>query len=671
MNIPLLDTILAQLENVQSTGPGKWQALCPAHDDHHPSLSITQGDNGKPLLYCHGGCTYEQILQALEIQRLNPAALPAGRPTKPDECRSKGKCSPKPLYGSFEEAIQAVCAQIKAEHTGSWTYHRADGQEAFRVARFDRPDGDKQYRPLHNTVEGWVVADPPGFLPLYNLPELKNSGPIYVVEGEKCADAAKSIGLLATTSAHGARVAHKTDWSPLAGREIVLLPDNDEQGRQYANEVARILFELDPTTSIKIVKLPGFKEKGDIADLISINNTCGPDTVRLQIEMLVSGTPFMDISKVVGGAVTICLADVEPEELQWLWPGRIPLGKLTILAGDPGLGKSFLTLDMAARISKGSPWPDNPGQTSRPGDVVLLSAEDDIADTIRPRLDTAGADPSRIIAVEGIRIAGQMGVLHFSLQRDLHALELAISRTSDVKLVVIDPITAYLGHTDSHKNADVRALLAPLAKLAADHDVAVLGVTHLNKALGGKALYRTMGSLAFTAAARAVWLVTTDKDCPDRRLILPAKINLAAGSTGLAYTLLDGAVAWEREPIQMTANEALAAEQEDANGRTERDDACDWLKEALTDGPVPSKELMKQAKENGIAERTLRRAKDSLKVAARRQGFGPGTKWFWELPGDHRWPAVGIDGQPKDVDAYEASGHLCGTEDGGHDQGGV
>ena len=146
-------------------------------------------------------------------------------------------------------------------------------------------------------------------------------------------------------------------------------------------------------------------------------------------------------------------------------------------------------------------------------------------------------------------------------------------------------------------------------------------------------------------------------------------LNVVQGSTGLAYTLVDGAVAWEREPVRMTANEALAAELTDTGERTERDDARGWLEKALADSPMPAKETIRQAKENGIAERTLRRAKNSLRVETHREGFGPGAKWLWRLPDDHRRPAESIGGHPKDVAIYAASGHLCGTEDGGHAEG--
>jgi hypothetical protein len=329
--------------------------------------------------------------------------------------------------------------------------------------------------------------------------------------------------------------------------------------------------------------------------------------------------------------VTVCLADVTPEPLQWLWPGRVPLGKLTLIAGDPGLGKSFVTLDMGARVSSGRPWPDLRDQANPLGSVVLLSAEDDLSDTIRPRLDAAGADVSRVVALKGVLLPESAGVTHFSLAADIPQLEETILQIEDVRLVVIDPVTAYLGRADGHKNAEIRGLLAPLAELASAHRVAIVCVTHLNKATGTKALYRAMGSLAFSAAARAVWLVTKDKDDSLRRLMLPAKMNLAPEVTGLAYKLVDGVVAWEPEPVQMTADDALVAELADANDQTERQEAVDWLREVLADGPLATKDVQRAAGEAGHSWATVRRAKGPAGVEVWKQGFGDEGRWVWGL----------------------------------------
>lgn len=330
------------------------------------------------------------------------------------------------------------------------------------------------------------------------------------------------------------------------------------------------------------------------------------------------------------GPVLVRLCDVQPEEIRWLWPGRIALGKLTLLCGDPGLGKSFTTLDLAARVSSGSAWPDVPLVPSQTGNVVLLNAEDDLADTVRPRLDAAGADPSRIVAIQGVRHAtsdGRTQETGFDLTEDLPALEAAIQQTPDCRLVIIDPVTAYLGKTDSHKNAEVRAVLAKLFELAARNKVAVLAVTHLNKANTLPAIYRAMGSLAFVAAARAVWAVVRDDqdESGRRRLFVPIKNNLGADDTGLAYQLETVAntarVAWEPEPVNMRADDAL-----EGGGRTAavRDDARGFVIATITanGGDMLSDDLESAAQAQGISKMTLRRAKQAVVKAYKEKGRG-------------------------------------------------
>jgi len=256
-----------------------------------------------------------------------------------------------------------------------------------------------------------------------------------------------------------------------------------------------------------------------------------------------------------------------PARLQWLWPARIPLGKVTLIFGDPSLGKSLVTLDIAARVSRGMPWPDAPGERTTPGGVLILTAEDDMADTVRPRLDAAGADVTRIVALQAVKRADG-GRAYFNLADDLLALEDAIRRTPDARVVIFDPITAYCSGTDTHKCAEVRAALAPLSDLAARYGVAILAITQMNKATGGRALYRAMGSLAFVAAAQFGWLVVADDQNPKRRLFLAAKSNLSKEPSGLAYSVqamtLDGLgpvprVVWEDGPVSQTADAALAA----------------------------------------------------------------------------------------------------------------
>lgn len=259
------------------------------------------------------------------------------------------------------------------------------------------------------------------------------------------------------------------------------------------------------------------------------------------------------------------LTNVTREFLDWLWPGRIPLGKLTLLVGDPGLGKSFVTLDIASRVSRGAAWPDMPLFKTTPGGVILFNAEDVLADTICPRLDKMEADDTRIFAIQGVGGRDPKDNTEwqrsFSLETDLPRLEEVLIENPDTRLVVIDPISAYTGGVDSHKNSNVRGLLAPLANLASEYHISVLSVTHLSKA---------MGSLAFAATTSAVWAITNDPNDPQRRLFLPAKLNLSQDPDGLAYHIQDGRVLWEPDPpdpVNMHADDAFAEEVKSANGR--------------------------------------------------------------------------------------------------------
>jgi hypothetical protein len=422
------------------------------------------------------------------------------------------------------------------------------------------------------------------------------------------------------------------------------------------------LYRLQPSAAytldyVRVVKqLAGCREiiHAGLEAVQSAYNRAPAEIIRRRLdERLAAAGALPQPDGLLYAPTLIRLADVQPEPVQWLWPGRIALGKVTLIAGDPGLGKSFLTLDLAARVTLGVDWPDDRSTRAPLGGVVLLNAEDDLADTVRPRLDAAGADVSRIIALASVKGRDPNDPQkHFSLERDLPALERAIVETPDCKLVVIDPITAYLGEADSHKNADIRGLLAPLAELAGRHGVAIVAVTHLNKSAGGKAMYRTMGSLAFVAAARAAWAVAKDKANESRRLFLPMKNNLAADVRGMAYSIIDGMIAWEATPVDTRADDALTVDPPNSRG-SDRDAAAEWLLEALSDGPLESTEVFRQGKENGFSEKTLRRAAKQAGVACRKAGFGGAWHWHPQTVGTAEVGQAGRedcqDGQQNDV----------------------
>ncbi len=334
-----------------------------------------------------------------------------------------------------------------------------------------------------------------------------------------------------------------------------------------------------------------------------------------------------------GPAVLVSLSDVTAKPVQWLWRGRIPLGKVTVLDGDPNLAKSLLSLDLAARISVGGSMPDGAhADLDGPRGVVILSAEDDLEDTIRPRLDAAGAAVERVALL--VRVKSPEGERSPTVA-DLEALEDAIRQT-DAVLVIVDPLMAHIpDERDSHRDHDIRRALAPLASLAARMGAAVLVIRHLNKAGGGNPLYRGGGSIGIIGAARSGLLVASDPDAPDsgRRILAVTKSNLAALAPALAFRVeaVDEVprIVWEG-PTAHTAD-ALLVSRLPEEERSAMEEAAAFLSDMLAEGDLPANEVKAAARQSGIAERTLERARLRTGVVTRRQGFGPGSVYVWGL----------------------------------------
>jgi hypothetical protein len=342
-----------------------------------------------------------------------------------------------------------------------------------------------------------------------------------------------------------------------------------------------------------------------------------------------------------GSLITQSFREVEIKPINWLWPGRIARGKVNLIAGNPGLGKSQLTAGIAAVVSTGGRWPVDRIQATQ-GNVIVLSAEDDPGDTMRPRLEAAGANLARVHFARGV-IAGHTGEGRqierlFCLGRDLEALARAIQEIGSVAVVVIDPVTAYLGEIDSHRNAEVRAVLTPLAEMAAQFGTGVIAISHLNKTTGPDALMRVTGSLAFVAAARTAHLVALDPEDKGRRLFLPIKNNLAADRGGLAFriegatvsgpqgTIETSRVMWEAGVVALTADDVIRQQVPDEGSALR--EAYDWLRQIL-ENPTPAAEVFRQAREAGITEKTLRRAAEKLHVRSQKAGMKAG--WIWSI----------------------------------------
>ena len=464
---------------------------------------------------------------------------------------------------------------------------------------------------------------------LYKLPELIAEPLldwVFVVEGEKDVDRLMSEGLAATTNAGGAGkwLADYNEY--FRGRNVAIIADNDEPGRRHAKMVAEAIYDCAAT--VKIIELDGLPAKGDVSDWLDAGHSFR------ELSVLVDDASIYEKGWTKRAEV-VSLSKIEPEEIEWLWPNRIPLGMLTLLTGDPGVGKSFLTLYMASRITSACNWPD--GTMSAYGSVIIISCEDSLEHVIRPRLGALNANLSKIMAIRSIRHKDKDGsefTEQFNITADLFELERVLQDNPDTKLVIIDPLSAYFGCIDTHKDSNVRAVLAPLVELARRYSVALVCVMHLNKGNSPKAVYRTMGSLAFPAAARTVWLVSPDpgRAAGQRRLLIAAKHNILRDPTTLAFEIKDGQVVFEDKPVNVTADDVLSpASNIEA---PERQRAIDWLRELLSDGKSKSSnEIFRLAGEQGFKETTLKRARNELGVRCFPEFDEEGNKfWYWRLP---------------------------------------
>jgi putative DNA primase/helicase len=421
-----------------------------------------------------------------------------------------------------------------------------------------------------------------------------------------------------------------------------LVPHKDEVRGAYAYQLAHHVARVGGEG--RAVPVPEWRANAPLADWIA--RTGDP---RAALERLARRAKPVRLPHDDGpgraqdddpdGLVVVNLSTVEARPVRWLWPGRLPSGKLSLVIGDGGIGKTML-LDVAARVSTGARWPDD--SEAPAGDVLLFMIEDAADDTIKPRLVAMEADVSRVDVVWEVRRGGRAQV--FSLRADLPFLRAYIEAKRPA-VIVIDPVLAFLGGADSYTDAEVRAVLAPLAKLAEEYQVTIIGVMHLNKDGKKSALHRIGGSVAFGAVARAVHAVVPDPAAPDeRRFFGHVKMNLARKPDVLAFTIKEVeqgiAMAWEPQAATgVDVKALLRAQAEGPSGDAEEgmlETAIDLLRSALAEGRQPSDAVKAAAKAKGISWKMLTAAREVLGVVCRPEGRHDGgrgvSKWYWSLP---------------------------------------
>lgn len=310
------------------------------------------------------------------------------------------------------------------------------------------------------------------------------------------------------------------------------------------------------------------------------------------------------------------MSEVETEEVKWLWYPYIPGGKITIIQGDPGEGKTTFVLELVALLTRGEPLPEE-NTASPPVSVLYQTAEDGLADTIKPRLVAAGADCERVLVID-------------ESQKELTLLDERVEqaiRKTGAKLVVLDPLQAYLGETvDMHRANEIRPIFKRLSAVAEETGCAVILIGHMNKAQGAKSSYRGLGSIDFRAAARSVLVVGRLRDNPTVRIAAHDKSSLAPEGRSIAFRL-NPETGFQWLGFCDTTMDELLSGKGSVLSKTAQ--AEELLRESLSSGPVSSMDLEQRASELGISERTLRIAKQNLGVFSCKIGKG----WYSKLPG--------------------------------------
>jgi hypothetical protein len=651
--------------------------LCPAHEDTNPSARWSRTKATWYCDVCQKGGGWRDLARRLGLHTPRSSTPAPGAPTPPLPSRRERR-------------------NIAAAHP----YTDAAGNLLYEVLRLT-PKAFACRRP--DASGGWIWNLQAVERVLYRLPDLlaaiARDELVFLVEGEKDADALAALGFTATTQAGGAG-----KWRPaynhtLRQARVVVIPDHDEAGHRHADAV---LAALRPhAAELRRLDLPNLPDKGDTSDWLAARRAEGLPEAQIRCRLLdlalaapnllrpapaPAATPAAGTSRplplddakpsassfpgataplapgatphppqapapgattapapaataaLIPGAATpiargagaplaapttlhgtLCLADVQPHPVAFLWQPYVPLGKLTLLDGDPGQGKSWVTAALAAAGSRGHALPGcAPCEPFR----TLFLCEDEIGAILRPRLDLLHADPTRIHGRDTV----SHDPLDLSTAADIAKLDEIVAAFRP-RLLVIDPVQAFLGRTDFYRPNEVRGALHPLLRLAHQHNLALLVLRHITKARSARSIYAGQGSIDFTGAARSVLLAGSTTEDPNAHALVHIKSNLSPLGPAIAYRL-DPTFAWQG-PTPLTADDLLApaAPPEDLNADRE---ARAFLRALLAGpDPLPARVILAAARDAGIAPRTLKRAKHHEGIRTLRHGFGLGSVWLW------------------------------------------
>lgn len=603
-----LNDIVSRFQSPKPNGNNSFMVRCPCHNDSTQSLSISE-KNGKILLNCFAGCRTEDILHSAGLEMKD---LFADKPSF---------TTPKPP---------------------NVEYIYSDKLKKIRYYLFKNGQWKKSFYWQHKDENGqWQKDKGNCKVPLYKQDLLSDVPPeetVYIVEGEKDCDTmtdklhfrAVSAPNGATATKGGTKNKWNSDYNSLFNNlNVAIIPDNDEVGRAYAETIANEL--LPVAKSVKIVDLcnewENLKDKGDITDIYESeqprDNKTIAEIVSFKLSVLTDCTkPYerkVDMSKYIQ------LSSVESKSTDWLWYPYIPLGKITLMTADPGTGKTFLALYLAAQVSTGRPFYGESVYTA-PQNVVYQTAEDGIADTIKPRLEPMRPNFENIyIFNEESESLSLSDDKIEQIMKDLHPA-----------LMIFDPLQAYLGaDVDMHRANEVRPILGRIGHLAEKYNCAVVFIMHNSKMSQNSALHRALGSIDIPAVARSMLILGKDPENFNRKIICHEKSSLAPNGKSILFevdTSKGGVLFCGYSDLK--ADDILNVRTTTRNkASVKKDEVCDKLLDLFGENDfIKFTNVKDLCKKLDCKKSTLYSAKDELEIMSYTLGYSQNKCTYWLMP---------------------------------------
>ncbi len=629
--------------NAEKTSDKEWRGTCPICG--HKCLIISKGDKQPVAAWCSRDCDKKAVNAAVYKE--------AGVEEKRVPFTVERFCAMKKLPtewvksnflvhdGFFEskEKGRNKTTSVVFPYLGEVTVTRTGTRETF-----ERAGGGFKFRfseDSHKTA--WMDYEEARAIPygLWTLPILFeengiDTGVITLVEGESDTITLAYCGIPAL-GISGAPHGWKDRFAKIPALEkakrILVVQEPDDAGQKFVQKVAASF----PAGKVWVVQLPA-KDPSELW----VKSSTAEEFVAVWTKA-VAEAKLVGPAPAVGDYTVEKLSTIVPKPITWLWPGRIPKGKLTVFAGNPGVGKGLATCSLVAIATTGNQYPDEAIAEHDPIEVLMMFCEDDAEDTVVPRLMAAGANLERIYRIKATVVGADStkSDRELAFDTDMKLLKRFLADQPSVKLVIVDPVSSYLGRTKPNDEQEVRRVLVPLADLASDTGVTFVLVAHFNKRSDVSALHKILGAVAMTGVARAAWMFAADEEDEDneRYLMLQGKLNVGKKQKGLEYTIgskqvlpepaeSTGVIVWGKAS-DVTAEKALGsigAFKDEGGSKVKL--AGVWLKNFLgTDGRLAS-ETFEAAKAAGITEKTLRRAKAEIEAVSEK----PGDAWWWRMP---------------------------------------